>query len=143
MIYKVLRFLGAIIVAYIFALLNDLMNLAFFRGACDFFNDITWKSWLSFDTLRGFILPIIWAILWLVGWGLWWLVKGVKWITILPIIYFIVRLIDDFYLLFINPSAIIDMEHGFWYYTGAVITFIEILVCYGICTVALFQKQLD
>lgn len=142
MLYKILRFLGAIIVAIIFALLADFYSIAFFSGACEFFNNITWKSWLSFDTLRGFYLPIIWGILWLIGWGLRWLVKGSIWMAIIPIFYFLYRLIGvDFYILFINRTAIIDIDHGFWYYTGAVLTFIELLAYYGICIVFMFAKE--
>ncbi len=145
MIYKVLRFLGAIIAALLFSYLVNFFHIAFFGGAAHFFANLSWSNWFSFDLLRGFLLPIVWTILWLIGMGLAWLVRGSKVFAALPLIWFLSGIITDFRILFLNPIELIvnDIGLGFWYYLGAVITFIEILVCYGICAISMFAPDND
>lgn len=144
MIYKILRFLGAILSAVLFSYLVDIFHLLFFGGVVHFFANLSWSNWISFDTLRGFLLPVVWTILWLIGMGLAWLVRGSKWIAALPIIYFLLRIVNDFIILFVEPiEPIVDeIGLGFWYYTGAIVTFIGILVFYIICTLQMLFDEL-
>ena len=145
MIHKVLRFLGAMVAALLFSYLVDFFHIAFFGGIAHFFANLSWSSWFSFDVLRGFLLPIVWGILWLIGMGLAWLVRGSKVIATLPLIWFLLGIIADFRILFLDPIELIvnDLGLGFGYYFGAVITFIEILVCYGICSISMFALDND
>ena len=139
MMYKVLRFFGAIIAALVFSYLVDSFHVAFFAGAAHFFANLSWSSWFGFDILRGAILPFMWAVLWLIGMGLVWLVRGSKVIAALPLIWFLMAVITDFLALFLNPMELVadDIGLGFWYYLGAVVTFIVILVCYVICSICM------
>ncbi len=140
MVYKVLRFLGAVALAWIFSFLASVFHTLFFAGTAHFFANISWSNWLSFDIFRGFLLPIAWSILWLIGAGLVALVRGNKIIAALPIICFILQTIHLVDVLFIHPiEPIVDeIGQGFWYYFGAVVTFGEILASFGICTVCMF-----
>lgn len=143
MVSKVLRFLGAIIAAFLFDYLVNGFHLAFFVGAAHFFANLSWSNWLSFDIFRGFLLPIAWTILWLIGMGLVWLVKGSKIIAALPILMFIWGIIAEFKFLFLYPTDLIvdDIGQGFWYYLGATLTFLEMVACYVFCSVAMFIEQ--
>lgn len=145
MINKVLRFIGAIIAAVIFSYLVDTLHLSFFAGVAHFFANLSWTNWLSFDIFRGLLLPLIWTILWLIGMGIIWLVRGSKVISVIPIIWFVISIIADFTTLFLRPMELItnDIGEGFWYYTGAVITFVAILVCYVICMVSMLISRED
>lgn len=141
--YKVLRFIGAIITAWIFRYLVNFFHIAFFGGATHFIANLSWSNWFSFDILRGFLLPIAWTILWLIGMGLVWLVRGSKVIAALPLLLFVSGIIVDFRILFIEPIELIvdDIGQGFWYYIGAIITFITILICYFVCAVSMFATD--
>lgn len=145
MIHKVLRFFGAIVAALLFSYLVDFFHIVFFGGAAHFFANLSWSNWFSFDLFRGFLLPIVWAILLLIGMGLVWLVRGSKVIAALPIVFFIMGIISDFKILFLNPIELIvnDIGLGFWYYFGAVVTFLEMLICYGICAFSMFVYNYD
>ena len=134
---------GAIVVAILFRFLVDFIHIAFFGGAAHFFANLSWSNWFSFDIFRGFFLPIAWTILWLIGMGLMWLVRGSKVIAALPIILFVLGIISDYNKLFLNPIELIvdDIGLGFWYYFGAIITFIEILTCYVVCAVSMFASD--
>ena len=140
MFYKVLRFIGAIIAALLFRFLVDFFHIAFFGGAAHFFANISWSNLFGFEIFGGFLLPIVWNILWLIGMGLMWLVKGSKVIVALPLIIFVLGIIADFRRLFLDPIELIvdDIGQGFWYYFGAILTFIEIVICYGVCAISLF-----
>ena len=135
MFYKVLRFIGAIIAAFLFAYLVDAFHLAFFGGAVHFLANLSWGSWLGFDILRGALLPVVWTVLWLIGMGLMWLVKGSKAMAALPLVIFALGVISDFIDLFLVPveSIVADIGQGFWYYSGAIATFVWIVICYGLC----------
>lgn len=141
--YKVLRFLGAIVAAYVFSFLVDFIHLAFFSGAAHFFGNLSWSNWFSFDLLRGFLLPIAWSFLGLIGMGIVWLVRGSKVIAVLPMLWFLVAIIADFFSLFVNPAEQIidDIGQGFWYYVGATLIFIAILTCYVMCAVSMFVSE--
>ena len=86
-----------------------------------------------------------WAVIWLVGAGLVWLVKGNKMLAVLPLIWFVIQTIISFVGLFVNPvePIIEEIGLGFWYYFGAVITFVEILICFGICVFSMFIYNED
>lgn len=135
MFYKVLRFIGAIIVALLFARLVDAFHITFFGGAAHFIANLSWSNWLGFGVLRGFLLPIAWAILWFIGMGLAALVRGSKAMAALPLVIFVLAVIADFRILFLEPIDLIvaDIGQGFWYYFGAILTFIGIVFFYGIC----------
>ncbi|MBR2203378.1 MAG: hypothetical protein IJ914_04140 [Prevotella sp.] len=135
MFYKVLRFFGAIIAALLFAYLVDAFHLAFFGGAVHFLANLSWGSLLGFDILRGFLLPVVWGVLWLIGMGLACLVRGSKVMAALPLVIFVLAVIADFRILFLEPIDLIvsDIGQGFWYYFGAILTFIGIVFFYGIC----------
>lgn len=143
MIQKVLRFFGAVIAAFLFSHLVDFFHIVFFGGAAHFFSNLSWNNWLSLDLFRGALLPLVWAILWLIGMGLVWLVRGSKGIAALPLIWFFLGVISDFRILFLDPIELIidDIGLGFWYYFGAVITLVEIIVCYGICAAAMLTRD--
>lgn len=143
-VFGVLRFVGAIVAAVLFSYLLDIFHILFFGGVVHFFANLSWSNWISFDIFRGFLLPIVWTILWIIGVGLAWLVRGSKWIAALPIIYFLLRIVNDIVILFVEPiEPIVDeIGLGFWYYAGAVVTFIEILVFYIICTLQMLSKEL-
>ena len=143
MVYKVLRFIGAIVAAILFRFLVDFVHIAFFGGAAHFFANLSWSNWFGFDLFRGFFLPIVWTILWLIGMGMMWLVRGSKVIAALPIILFVLGIISDYNKLFLNPIELIvdEIGLGFWYYFGAIITFIEILTCYVVCAVSMFATD--
>ena len=135
MFYKVLRFIGAIIVALLFARLVDAFHITFFGGAAHFIANLSWGSWLGFDILRGFLLPVVWGVLWFIGMGLAALVRGSKAMAALPLVIFALGVISDFIDLFLEPIDLIvaDIGQGFWYYFGAILTFIGIVFFYGIC----------
>ena len=141
--YKVLRFLGAVVASLLFSYLVDFFHIAFFAGAAHFFANLSWSNWFSFDIFRGILLPIVWAVLWLIGMGLVWLTRGSKVIAALPLLLFVLAIITDFRTLFLNPIELIvdDIGHGFWYYLGAVVTFIEILVCYIACSISMLGSK--
>ena len=143
MLYKVLRFIGAIIVAVLFSYLVDVFHFSYFAGASHFFANITWSNWLGFDSLRGIVLPLMWIILWLIGLGLGWLVRGSKIIAAFPILIFILCLITDFIGLFIIPLKQITDEigQGFFYYLGATLTYLGILACYFACSMGILTFQ--
>lgn len=143
MLYKVLRFLGAIIAAVLFSFLVDIFHNSFLEGAVHFFANLSWSNWFGFGLFRVFLLPIVWSILWLIGWGVTWLVRGSKVIATLPLILFIMSIISDFKILFINPIEPIvdDIGLGFWYYLGAVLTLLDILICYAICSLAMLSSN--
>lgn len=143
MIYKILRFVGAIIAAVIFSYLNETVHLAFFAGAAHFFANLTWTNWFSFDTLRGFLLPLIWTFLSLIGMGLVWMVRGSKVISAIPIIWFVLSIVAVFRILFLEPVELItnDIGEGFWYYTGATVTFAAISICYVICAISMLVSN--
>lgn len=130
MVKVILRFIGAIVAAMLFDYLVSFFHFAFFCGAAHFFANLSWSNWFSFDILRGFLLPIVWGVLCLIGTGLTWIVKGSKIIAALPIIILIRGIILDFDVLFLNPIdiAVDDIGLGFWYYFGAVLTFLPILI---------------
>lgn len=134
---KFLRFVGAIVVAILFAFLVNMIHLSFFVGAVHTISNLSWSNWLGFDTFRGFLLPIAWAILWAVAWGLSWLVRGNRWIAALPVVVFVSSIIKEFGLLFLHPleEVYVEAGQGFWYYLGAIITYIAMLICYTLCTV--------
>ena len=135
MFYKVLRFIGAIIAALLFGRLVDAFHLAFFGGAAHFIANLSWSNWFGLGILRGFLLPVAWGVLWLIGMGLACLVRGSKVMAALPLVIFVLGVISDFIVLFLEPveSIVADIGQGFWYYSGAIGTFIWIVVCYGIC----------
>ena len=135
MFYKVLRFIGAIIAALLFAYLVDAFHITFFGGAAHFIANLSWSNWLGFDILRGFLLPVVWGVLWLIGMGLACLVRGSKAMAALPLVIFALGVISDFIDLFLVPvkSIVADIGQGFWYYFGAILTFIGIVFFYGIC----------
>lgn len=143
MLNKVLRFIGAIVAALLFRVLVDFFHIAFFGGAAHFFANLSWSNWFSFDIFRGFLLPIVWILLMFIGMGLVWLVRGSKVIAAFPLLLFVLGIIADFNRLFLNPIELIvdDIGQGFWYYLGAIITFIEILICYILCAVSMFATD--
>ena len=75
--------------------------------------------------------------------GIVWLVRGSKVIAVLPMLWFLVAIIDDFFSLFVNPAEQIvdDIGQGFWYYVGATLIFIAILTCYVMCAVSMFVSE--
>ena len=144
MIYKVLRFIGAIIAASIFSFGVNFTYFSFFDEVSHFFANLSWSNLLSFDIFRGFLLPVAWAILYLIGAGLVRMVRGSKIIAAIPIYIFItVGVISSFKLLFLESVEIIvdDIGLGFWYYFGAVITFLFIIVTYLLCSIFMLIKQ--
>lgn len=143
MVYKILKFFGAIAVAILFCYVVDMFHMLLFGGVVFFFADFSWRNWLSLDVFRAFLLPIAWGIIWLIGMGLGWLTKDSKVLAVLPIIIFVIRIINDFIVLFIQPiePIIAEIGLGFWYYAGAVITFIMILACYLICSVVMLNDE--
>lgn len=140
MVSKVLRFLGAIIAAILFDYLVYTFHFSFFAETAHFFANLSWSNWLSFDIFRGFLLPVEWTILGLIGVSLMWLVRGSKIIAALPTVIFIFNIIGNFYLLFLEPSELIvnDIGQGFWYYFGAILAFIAMSGCYIGCTVSMY-----
>ena len=144
MIYKILRFIGAIITALIFNLGVNVIHIYFFGGTAHVLANLSWSNWFSFDTIRGFYLPIAWTILYLIGAGLVWMVRGSKIIAAIPIYIFITGgVISSFKQLFLEPVEMIvdDIGLGFWYYFGAVITFLFIIVTYLLCSIFMLMKQ--
>ena len=143
--YKLLRFFGSIIAALLFSYIVDAFHIAFFAGAAHFFANLSWSNWFGFGVLRGFLLPVVWAILWLVGMGLVWLARGSKIIAAFPLVLFALGIITDFKGLFLNPIELIvdDIGLGFWYYLGATITFTEIIICYVVCSVCMLTANED
>ena len=143
MVYKILKFLGAIAVAILFCYVVDMFHMLLFGGVVFFFADFSWRNWLSLDVLRALLLPIAWGIIGLIGMGLVWLTKESKTFAVLPITIFAFRIINDFIVLFIQPiePIIAEIGLGFWYYVGATITFIMILACYLICSLVMLNRR--
>lgn len=143
MVNNVLRFLGAIAVAYVFSLMVDMIHITFFAGVAHFLGHLSWSSWFSLDIFRGLLLPIAWGILWLVGFGLSAIVRGSTPIALIPLIYFGISIIRDFNNLFLDPLEPIveEIGLGFWYYAGATLTFVAIVVCYLICSITMLLKE--
>ena len=143
MVYKVLRFLGAIIMALIFDYLLSVSHIAFFGGTAHFFSNLSWSNLLSFDIFRGFLLPIVWGVLSLIGIGLVWIVRGEKLIAAIPIYIFVTGAVTNFKLLFLEPVELIvnDIGLGGWYYFGAGLTFFIILALYISYSVLMLLKQ--
>ena len=73
------------------------------------------------------------------------LVNGKKYMMIMPILNFVISIVNDFYQLFIKkiPLIIDDIGLGFWYYFGAISTMITIFVCYIICTFKMITNEID
>lgn len=137
--FFLLRLSGAFIASIIFSYLVDFFHMAFFGGTAHVIVNFTWRNLFSYDVLRGFLLPLIWTILWLMAWGICWIVRGSKIMAIPPILYFLLAIVYDFRRLYVAPLDMIisDTGDGFWYYFGATLTFIGMLVCYFACSIAL------
>ena len=60
--------------------------------------------------------------------------------AILLSLYLVYCAVHDFIFLFINHSEVIveDIGLGFWYYTGSVITYVLMMLCYILVGVMLF-----
>lgn len=145
MLVKVLRFIGAIVLSFAFSYLVDVSTISFFAGTAHFFANLSFSNWMGFDLLRGVLIPILFTIMIFAGMGVIWLVKGSKIIAIIPIIIFIVSICTEFLSLFIYPIELItqDIGAGFWYYTGAVITFLEMILCYTVCSLGMLESNED
>ena len=153
MVYKIIKFFGAIVVAILFCYVVDIFHMLLFGEVVFFFVDFSWSNWLSWDLLRGkwyglallrgLLLLIVWGIICLIGMALEWLTKESKTFAILPIIIFIFRIVNDFIVLFIQPiePIVAEIGLGFWYYVGATITFIMILACYLICSLVMLSRR--
>lgn len=139
---KLLRFIGAVIVALLFDYIVRLSHIAFFAGATHLLANLTWSNWLGFDILRASLVPVVWGILGLLGFGLSWLVRSSKIIAALPIVIFISGVIYSFANLFLYPIEMIvdDIGQGVWYYLGATVTFFFMLVCYVLGSIAMFGE---
>ncbi|MBR4389720.1 MAG: hypothetical protein IKT00_11150 [Prevotella sp.] len=139
----VLRFIGAILATVVFAMIAVLFHFLFFGGAAHFFANISWHSLFSFDSLRGLLLPLAWTIMWLVAMGAKWIVKGNIWLAVIPILICILGLIHGFDILFLHPYEVIisDIGHGFWYYLGAILTYIGMIVFFAIFGFFILSKE--
>jgi len=141
----VLYFIGAIIVSRIFCAITDIFFIFLFGSV---FHCLTHQSLKNFGKLffiSGAVLPIIYIILGLMGMFLKNLVNGKKYMMIMPILNFVISIVNDFYQLFIKkmPLIIDDIGLGFWYYFGAISTMITIFVCYIICTFKMITNEID
>lgn len=107
------------------------------------FANFSWRALFSFDTMRGFLFPIVWVIFYAMTVGIGWIVRGSKIIAALPLICFLGALANLFYILFVNPqsSAIDEVGLGVWYYICAIVTFLIILGWMLFCTLAMFAYQ--
>lgn len=134
-----LRLSGAFVVSFFFSYLVDFFHMAFFGGTAHVIVNFTWRTLFSYDMLRGFLLPVMWTIIWLIALGLCWIVRRHKLIAIPPILYFLLALVYDIKRLYIYPVDMIISEtgDGFGYYLGATLTFIGMLICYIACIIAL------
>ena len=139
----VLRFIGVIVSAVLFSYLVETFHYMFFRGIVHFFSNLSLGNWLFFDLFRGILLPVLLVLSSLIAMGITWMVKGSKVLKVIPICYFILRMINDFIYLFIDQlSSIVDeIGSGFWYYTGAVVAFLGILICYGLCIASIIVSE--
>lgn len=147
--YKILRFLGAIAVAIVFAFLVDYLSVLLFKCFVDYLQGLSFEHFFAsllslslFGTIAPLVLGLAGAIVGGVGYVLVWLVRGVKWLAITPIIYFVSRIISDVYLLFFRPEQEMQeminyIGHSSWYYLGAIVTLVVIICCYLACSVAM------
>lgn len=144
MIINILKFLGAIILACLFSWVVDFANLYVFVYEVRFFENFSLSSLFEFDVIRGFLFPIGLAVIAFIAFGLCLLVKGQKYSIILPIIIFIIRILRDFNILFINTSAfesplIKNVGHGFVWYSCAIVTFVFIFLFYALATIGMLD----
>lgn len=70
-------------------------------------------------------------------------VRGARWIAILPSLFFIIKMIEAFIILFLNPinGIALHYDQGLWYYIGAIITFVAISLNYIFCSYAMFIQR--
>lgn len=102
----VLSFIGAIIVSRIFCAITDIFFIFLFGSV---FHCLTHQSLKNFGILffiSGAVLPIIYIILGLMGMFLKNLVNGKKYMMIMPILNFVISIVNDFYQLFIKKCLL-------------------------------------
>lgn len=138
--YKILRFFGALIAAILFIFLVQMFHVVSMDVVIHMLANFSWKTLFSIDILRGFIIPIVWGLFYLMTIGIGWIVRGSKVIATLPIIYFLLALANLFYLLFVNPqsSSVDEVGLGVLYYLCAIVTFLVIIGWTLFCTIAMF-----
>ena len=134
------RFLGAIIAAQVFSFLVGLSWFTFFGEVASLIAHISWANWLRMDIIRGMLFPVVLGIIWAIGVGLCWLVRGNKWIAALPILIFIYGIIVNIDALFLShsPAIVAEIGEGSLYYIGAICTFVVILITHVVCVLGMF-----
>ena len=132
MIKFILKFVCAVGIAVLFNQLMSAFFLTVFAELAHFFGNLSWGSWFSLAVFRVFLIPVGLIVLHLVGILLVWLVRGSIVKAVLPVMIFIWGMIVNFKLLFLFPieHIIDDIGHGFWYYLGAALTYLSMLVVY-------------
>lgn len=143
MLFKLLRFIGAILLAILFSYLVDVCTISFFAGTAHFFANFSFENWMGFDLLRGLFVPTLITLIVIVGWVVVKIVNGSKLIMIIPMVIFTICIFTDFINLFFFPIEIITDEigTGFWYYLGASITFLEMIICYAACSLSMIEPK--
>lgn len=137
--YKILRFFGALIVVNVFIYLVQLFHLFCMIGLIEFFEHFSWRSLFTFDIVRGFIIPIAWAIFYGIVMGIAWLVRGSKIIAALPLISFVIAAINLFIKLFISPTD--EIEPNFWYYIVSVTTYLVVIGWFVFCSIGMLAFE--
>lgn len=143
MINKIVRFIGAIVLAWLFGCIVDIYHLFCFEAMAHYFSNLSLSNLFRWELLSAVLLPIVWAIIWLIGLGIVSLAKQSKLMKTIVLIVFVYSIIADFRIVFIIPiePIVYDIGHGFWYFFGAILSFIGMLICYGICSVSLFVHE--
>ena len=138
-----LKFIGALLASVVFVAMVDLYHFLFFVGASHFFANFSWSSLFSFDVLRGLLLPLGWTVMWLIALGTRYLINGKRWMTIIPILLCLLGLFHGFDILFLHPWEKITSEigTGSWYYFGAILTYIEMIVFYVVFAFMLYPQD--
>ena len=140
--YKILRFLGAIIAAYIFVNLVEWISCYIFLQYIGQVTNYVWADWFKLSSL---VISVGFTSILAVGIVLCKLVKGGFWMAILPILYFFYRLI--FILNAFFYSNIVDNIVAKYYNNvsislynfGSIVTFAFILFCYVFCSIKMIK----
>lgn len=140
--YKILRFFGAIIAAYIFFYLVEWACFSIFLKYINQVTDYVWADWFKLSSL---VISVGVTSIVAVGIVLCNLVRGNIWLAILPILYFIDRLISLFNV-FINTDIVanfvsqkVDDVPESLYNFGLTITFALILFSCVFCSLKMIK----
>lgn len=138
---KILRFIGAIILAYLFSLIWSSSCICIWASIVWLFSDFTFGRFFMMSVGWSIATYILTFILPLIGMGMTYVIKGSKLIAALPIMMFLMNVLSDimsFILIDKGVSKPVTAElmgmlsdiSGIWYNIGAFMTSIVMIIGY-------------